>query len=145
LTGDVTAADDLVQDCLERALSRWRLWRPGTNLRAWLFTIMRNLWINEHQRRKARPPLASLDEVAEPGMPPQQGDRLALRDLGSALAALPDEQREVVLLVGLEGMSYAEVAEVTGVPLGTVMSRLKRGRDRLAQLISGEPVLRRVK
>jgi RNA polymerase sigma-70 factor, ECF subfamily len=145
LTGDAGAADDLVQDCLERALSRWSLWRQETNLRAWLFTIMRNLWINQHQQRKSRPLLASLEEVAEPGHPPQQDGSLALRDLKSALAALPPEQRETVLLVGLEGMSYTEVAEVTGVPLGTVMSRLNRGRARLAQLMSGEPLLRRVK
>lgn len=146
LTGNAAAADDLVQDTLERALGRFALWRRGGSLRAWLFTIMRNVWISELRRRAARPAVAALDDVAEPGRPPSQDDRLAVRDLASALAALAEEQREVVLLVGLEGMSYAEAAEVTGVPVGTVMSRLKRGRDRLARLMQGaEPVLRRVK
>ena len=149
LTGNRATADDLVQDTLERALSRLALWRPGSSMRAWLFTIMRNLWINEVQRRASRPALHSLDDVAEPVQPPSQLDRLALRDLGAALAALPEDQREIVLLVGLEGMSYAEAAEVTGIPIGTVMSRLKRGRDRLASLLQGiepsGPKLRRVK
>lgn len=151
LTGNRATADDLVQDTLERALSRLGSWRPGSSMRAWLFTIMRHLWINEVQRRAARPALHSLDDMAEPGRPPSQLDRLTLRDLGTALAALAEEQREIVLLVGLEGMSYAEAADVTGVPIGTVMSRLKRGRDRLAQLLQGAepqdsgPKLRRVK
>lgn len=145
LTGDATAADDLVQDCLERALSRLALWRPGSNMRAWLFTIMRRLWINELERRACRPPPGSLDDYPEPAAPDDQNARLAVRDLDTALKALPPEQREVILLVGLEGMSYAEAAEVTSVPVGTVMSRLKRGRDRLSALMSGEPMLRRVK
>lgn len=145
LTGDAAAADDLVQDTCERALSRLMLWRPGSSMRAWLFTIMRRLWLNEARRRASRPALR-LDDVPEPAQPAPQGDRLAVRDLAAALAMLADEQREVVLLVGLEGMSYAEAAEVTGVPVGTVMSRLKRGRDRLARLMQGaEPMLRRVK
>lgn len=151
LTGNRATADDLVQDTLERALARLSLWRPGSSMRAWLFTIMRNLWISEVQRRAIRPALHSLDDVAEPSQLPSQIDRLVLRDLGAALAALAEEQREIVLLVGLEGMGYAEAAEVTGVPIGTVMSRLKRGRDRLARLMQGveplgtEPKLRRVR
>ncbi|MBX9633662.1 MAG: sigma-70 family RNA polymerase sigma factor, partial [Magnetospirillum sp.] len=95
----------------------------------------------------ARPDLVDFDEAAAfAATPPAQGHALALRDLAAALAQLSPEQREVVLLVGLEGMSYAEVAEVTGVPMGTVMSRLKRGRERLTQLMRGDgPVLRRIK
>ena len=147
LTGNISTADDLVQDCLERALTRLSLWRRGTNLRAWLFTIMRHVWINELGRREARPGhAASEDGLERQSVPPAQMDRLVMRDLAAALALLSDDQREVLLLVGLEGMSYAEVADVTGIPLGTVMSRLKRGRDRLSQLMQGsETMIRRVK
>lgn len=145
LTGDAASADDLVQDCLERALTRLALWRRGSDMRAWLFAIMRNIWLNDLQRRAARPPHAPMEKGTEPATPAAQPDRLALRDLQAALLALSEEQREVVLLVGLEGLSYAEAAAVTGVPIGTVMSRLKRGRDRLALLMAGEAGLRRVK
>lgn len=144
-TGNAHSADDLVQDCLERALSRLTLWRKGSNLRAWLFTIMRNLWINEIRRRAANPPPGSLDDVAPPVSAAAADGGLIVRDLAAALAALSPEQREVVLLVGLEGMSYAETARIIGAPLGTVMSRLKRGRERLAALMNGEPGLRMVK
>lgn len=147
LTGDVTLADDLVQDCLERALSRLALWRRDSNLRAWLFTVMRNVWFNDLKRRTARPEFGGMDDVMDAASTePNQMDHMALRDLASALALLVPEQRETVLLVGLEGLGYAEVAAVTGVPVGTVMSRLKRGRDRLTQLMHGaEPAIRRVK
>jgi RNA polymerase sigma-70 factor (ECF subfamily) len=147
LSGDVTLADDLVQDCLERALSRLSLWRRDGNLRAWLFTILRHVWIDELRRRKVRPEQGGMDDVMDSvAASPNQMDRLSVRDLGAALALLAPEQRETVLLVGLEGMSYAEVAVVTDVPIGTVMSRLKRGRDRLSLLMHGaEPTIRRVK
>lgn len=147
LSGDLALADDLVQDCLERALSRLTLWRRDGNLRAWLFTILRNVWIDELRRRKVRPEVNGMDEAMESAAAtPNQMDRLMVRDMIAALALLSPEQRETVLLVGLEGMSYAEVAEVTNVPMGTVMSRLKRGRDRLALLMhGGESAIRRVK
>lgn len=147
LTGNASTADDLVQDCLERALTRLALWRRGSNLRAWLFTIMRHVWLNELGRRAARPDFtASEDGLDQQSTPASQTDRLVMRDLAAALAQLSTDQKEVVLLVGLEGLSYAEVAEVTGIPVGTVMSRLKRGRDRLGQLMQGgEPMIRRVK
>jgi RNA polymerase sigma-70 factor (ECF subfamily) len=148
LCGDAGLADDLVQDCLERALSRLFAWRRMKNgLRPWLFAILRNVWIDELRRRRSRPESSGLDEaVAAAASPPGQLDRLVVRDLAAALALLIPEQREAVLLVGLEGLSYAEVAAVTGVPLGTVMSRLKRGRDRLALLMhGGEAAIRRVK
>lgn len=147
LSGNAAQADDLVQDCLERALSRLALWRRDGNLRAWLFTILRNVWIDELRWRKVRPDVNAMDESCDTmASAPNQMDRLAVRDLAVALALLAPEQRETVLLVGLEGMSYAEVAVVTGVPMGTVMSRLKRGRDRLAQLMhGGEAAIRRVK
>lgn len=147
LTGDVTQADDLVQDCLERALSRLSRWQAGSNFRAWVFAIMRNLWVDELRRRGVRLDSTSLDDVVDlASTPPSAGQQGLLMDLRAALALLSAEQREVVLLVGLEGLTYAEVAEVTGVPVGTVMSRLSRGRDRLAQLMQGSgPILRRVK
>lgn len=147
LSGNAASADDLVQDCLERALTRLALWRRDGNLRAWLFTILRNVWIDELRRRKVRPDMSGMDDAMEcAATSPGQTDRLAVRDMVAALAQLAPEQREAVLLVGLEGMTYAEVATVTGVPVGTVMSRLKRGRDRLALLMhGGESAIRRVK
>ncbi len=135
LTGDAARADDLVQDTLERALGKFALWRPG-NLRAWLFSIMHNLFVN--QVRAARPVDCPGDE-ALPDLPVRatQADALELRDLSAALQKLPAEQREVLLLVGLEDLSYAETAKALGVPIGTVMSRLSRGRERLRALLAG--------
>lgn len=137
LVGERHAADDLVQDTLERALGKLHLWRPGTDLRAWLFTIMHNVFVNQLRARGARPeePLDESLEVAAAAA----GDRLGLRDLDAALARLPIEQREVVLLVGLEELSYAEAAKALGIPIGTVMSRLFRGRERLRALLAAAP------
>lgn len=139
LTNDRFAADDLVQDTVERALSRFRLFRQGTRLDAWLMTIMHNLFINQIRALATRPPSEPLDEqFDEPAVRGTQGDALALRDLHSALAQLPPEQREVLLLVTLEEFSYEDAARVLGIPVGTVMSRLSRGRERLRALLSGE-------
>ncbi|KFX69699.1 RNA polymerase subunit sigma-24 [Pseudomonas taeanensis MS-3] len=136
LVGDRTAADDLVQDTLERAWGKFSLWRRGSDMRAWLFGIMHNLHVD--QRRKPRLDTQELDEeaseLASPASPP---DALALRDLQSALSQLPDEQREVLLLVALQEMSYEQVASTLGIPVGTVMSRLSRGRERLRLLMDG--------
>ena len=136
LTGDAGRADDLVQDTLERALTKWTLWRPG-NLRAWLFSIMHNVFVN--QIRASQP----LDYVGDEDLPalataPKQEEALALRDLEAALQRLPAEQREVLLLVGLEELTYAETAKVLGIPPGTVMSRLSRVRDRMRAILAGE-------
>ena len=134
LAGDSHRADDLVQDTLERALTKFHLWRHGSDLRAWMFTIMHNVFINQ---LKARRELA-LDDAVEDGLQSApQSDPLELRDLESALRRLPVEQREVLLLVGLEQLSYAEASQALGVPVGTVMSRLSRGRERLRALMSG--------
>jgi len=134
LTGDSHRADDLVQDTLERALAKFYLWRHGSDLRAWLFTIMHNVFVNQ---LKARRELA-LDEALEQGLPSApQSDPLELRDLDAALRRLPPEQREVLLLVGLEQLSYAEVSKALSIPVGTVMSRLSRGRERLRLVMSG--------
>ena len=137
LTGDYSAAEDLVQDTLERAWKRIGLWRLGSDLRAWLFTIMHNLYVNQlkaNSRKQGQPPeQATLDLSVRP----TQEDRLELRDLNKALRRLSNEQREVLLLVGLEQMSYEEVAKVLGIPIGTVMSRLSRGRDQLRAMMEG--------
>jgi RNA polymerase sigma-70 factor, ECF subfamily len=147
LVGDRAHADDLVQDCLERALSRSHLWREG-NLRGWLFTIMHNIHANFRRRAARSPLMSSVDiESLSAAARPSQEDGLAMAGLGAALGALPEEQRAVILLIGLEEFSYAETAAVLGVPIGTVMSRLHRGRERLRQLLVNEsgPTLRRVK
>lgn len=134
LAGDSHRADDLVQDTLERALAKFYLWRRGSDLRAWLFTIMHNVFINQLRARRE----LALDETAEDGLQSApQTDPLELRDLDAALKRLPLEQREVLLLVGLEQLSYAEVSKALGIPVGTVMSRLSRGRERLRAVMSG--------
>ncbi|WP_434513936.1 RNA polymerase sigma factor [Dechloromonas sp. ARDL1] len=137
MLGDRAAADDLVQDTLERAWSRIAQWRPGSDLRAWLFGIMHNLRIDQLRRNGL--PMASLDEeeVAEVSVRPTQSDLLEVMDLESALRQLPDEQREVLLLVALEEMRYADIAALLGIPVGTVMSRLSRGRERLRVVMDG--------
>ena len=137
LTGDRNAADDLVQDTVERALSRFHLWRPGSDLRAWLFTIMHNIYVNQ-TRSRIRHPHEPLDESTAEDLRMREPDWGALRDIDDALARLPSEQRSVLLLVGLEQFSYEEAARVLDVPIGTVMSRLSRGRERLRVLLYGE-------
>jgi len=141
LTGDASRADDLVQDTLERALSKLDLWRPGSDLRAWLFSLMHNLFVNQ-VRSAANRSIQALDTLDEIAVEGSQLTALAVRDIGKALACLPAEQREVILLVGLEQFGYAETARILGVPQGTVMSRLSRGRERLRQLLEGEPASR---
>ena len=130
LTRDVVAADDLVQDCLTRALGKLHLWQDGTDLRAWLFTILHNQYVNYIRRAVREGSAVGLNE-SEPllSRAPQQGKRLEMRDLERAIAKLPEEQRIVILLVGLEGMRYEEVAVVLDVPVGTIRSRLSRGRE----------------
>ena len=135
LTGNRESADDLVQDSLERACSRFHLWRHGTNLRAWLFTIMHNVHANTVRRAKSRPILTAMPENLDAVTRPAQHDRLELEALAESLDLLTDEHREVILLVGLEEMSYAETAGVLDIPVGTVMSRLRRARTRLNELM----------
>jgi RNA polymerase sigma-70 factor (ECF subfamily) len=141
LTRDREAADDLVQDCLERAWSRFHLWRRRDNLRAWLFTIMHNLHANHVRRAKSRPATTSLDLVEGsarlPALRPAQEDGLETRGIAAALDQLPEEQRQVLLLVALEQLSYEEAAQVLDIPIGTVMSRLSRARERLRRLLAG--------
>ena len=140
LARDVAAADDLVQDCLARALGKLHLWQEGTDLRAWLFTILHNQYVNQVRRSVREGTAVGLSET-EPLLTraPHQGRRLELLDLERAIGKLPDEQRTVILLVGLEGMRYEDVAEILGVPIGTVRSRLSRGREALRRLIGVVP------
>ena len=142
LTGDHAAADDLVQDTLERAWAKLHLYRRGTDLRAWLFTVMHNVYVN--QLRAARP-VAQLDEdMPELSQPGRESDGLELRDLDLAIRRLPPDQREVLLLVVLEDMSYDEAAGTLGIPIGTVMSRLSRAREKLRALMEGLPAAGRL-
>ncbi|MPZ45434.1 MAG: sigma-70 family RNA polymerase sigma factor [Betaproteobacteria bacterium] len=137
LTGNRDAADDLVQDTLERALSRSALFRPGGNPRAWLFAIMHNVFVNQVRSAASRRTVSLDPDSMEAAGQDLAHQGLAVRDIERALALLPAEQREVVLLVALETLSYADTAKVVGVPVGTVMSRLSRGRERLRGLING--------
>ncbi len=135
LVGDRHGADDLVQDTLERAMRKFHLWRPG-DLRAWLFSIMHNVFVNQLRARRIDPAAEIPDEL--PGEPSAAWSA-GVRDLERGLAVLSPEQREVVLMVSLEDMSYAEVSRALGIPIGTVMSRLSRGRERLRRHLDGEP------
>ena len=118
-----------------RGIAKQHLWQPGTNLRAWLFTIMHNQHVNNVRHSAREGITVDLADAATLTAEPVATTRLELRDLERALDKLPVEQREVILLVGLEGMAYEEVAEVLGVPVGTVRSRLSRGRDALRRLM----------
>ncbi|MFO1112737.1 MAG: sigma-70 family RNA polymerase sigma factor [Rhodospirillales bacterium] len=157
LIQDSAAADELVQDCLERAISGWHRRRKDREVRSWVFAILHNLAVNSlRQRQREARQDAGAAEVALPPPRPEQQDRPQYRALLHALAELPEEQRSVILLVAVEDFSYAETAEVLAVPIGTVMSRLTRGRERLRLILDGgegargartvrRPHLRRVK
>lgn len=148
LLRDRREAEDLVHDCVARALANLAAWREGDNPRRWLFTIMHNMNVDRIRARARSPQHVSLDDeqIAENGLrPSEQATRWEIDD---ALATLTEEQRQCVLLVGLEGLTYGEAALVLGVPVGTVMSRLCRGRERLRELLDYEstrPALRRIK
>jgi RNA polymerase sigma-70 factor (ECF subfamily) len=135
LVGDRDGADDLVQDTLERAVRKFHLWRPG-DLRAWLFSIMHNVFVNQLKARKIAPSVEIDEEMVAAHMPTVTS--MDVMDLDRALLRLAPEQREVVLLVALEDMTYADVSHALGIPIGTVMSRLSRGRERLRRVMEGE-------
>ena len=135
--GERAAADDLVQDTLERALNKFHLWKRGTDLRAWLFTVMHNVHVNQVRSRRE---LLTLDaEALELPVRAAHDASLEARDVERALLRLPVEQREVLLLVVLEDLSYDEAAAALSIPIGTVMSRLSRGREKLRALMEGLP------
>jgi RNA polymerase sigma-70 factor, ECF subfamily len=141
LRGDRERADDLVQDSLERALSRWHLRREEGGLRGWLYTILYHRFLSDVGRRQRFRTYDRLSEVGEdelPGVEGGQHSAIEHRDLLRAFAKLPEEQRSVLLLIGVEDLTYEEAARALSVPIGTVMSRLSRGRERLRQLMSGE-------
>ena len=139
LRGDREGADDLVQDALERALSHWNLRRNQGNLKGWLYTILYNRFLsNQHRVRRRGPHDVLTEETELLGIDSGQHSVLEHRDLLRAFAALPEEQRAVLLLVGVEDLSYQDAARVLGVPIGTVMSRLSRGRERLRRAMHGE-------
>ena len=137
LLRDRDSADDLVQDTLLRALERSRLWEAGTNLRAWLFTIMHNNYVNNVRRSVRQGHRVNPDHVGL-AVAPTQVWPLVLRDLDLALARLSDEQRSTLWLVGVDGMTYEEAAQTSSVPIGTIRSRLCRARERMRELLDGD-------
>jgi RNA polymerase sigma-70 factor (ECF subfamily) len=136
LVGERASADDLVQDTVERGWAKLNSWQGGSDMRAWLFSIMHNVYIDQVRR-----PSLSTESLSEETPMPTTTDtlstRLELRDMETALRQLPSEQRELLLLVALEGMSYDEVSQTLNIPKGTVMSRLSRAREKLRASMEG--------
>jgi RNA polymerase sigma-70 factor, ECF subfamily len=133
---DVVQADDLVQNCLVRAVAKQHQWMPGTDLRAWLFTILHNQYVDDVRRSVQEGSVLPIEDVASV-LPIRSSalSSLELRDLEVAMGKLRNEFRQVILLVGLEGMTYDEVAAVLQIPVGTVRSRISRGRNQLRRLL----------
>jgi RNA polymerase sigma-70 factor (ECF subfamily) len=136
LTRGAVRADDLVQNALVRAIAKQHLWQPGTDLRAWLFTLLHHQNVNDVRRSLREGDRVPVERVA-PTLATVSDPTAALeiRDLERAIAVLPEEQRQVLLLVGLEGMRYEDVAAILDIPIGTVRSRLSRGRETLRRLM----------
>jgi|SRR5271154_1647713 len=136
LTRSADRADDLVQEVLIRAIAKAHLWQTGTDIRAWLFTIMHNQYVNMVRRVMREEATIDIEQMSRSFVATTDPTASCqLRELERALACLPDEQREVILLVGLEGMSYEAAAQVLSVPVGTVRSRLSRGREALRRML----------
>ncbi|CAG0962555.1 ECF RNA polymerase sigma factor EcfG [Burkholderiales bacterium] len=153
LCGDAARADDLVQETLARAWEKRALWRPGTDLRAWMFTIMHNVFVNQRASSMREASHVSLDAETESGraawqvpVPPAQFTRVELVEVLQRVGRLPAEQRETLLLAAVEEMKYEEIATMLSVPVGTVMSRLSRAREKLRRMADERPAaLKRVK
>jgi RNA polymerase sigma-70 factor, ECF subfamily len=149
LCGDASLADDLVQDCVERALMKSHLYDPARPLRAWLYAVLRNIYVSNWRRNSKHTSAKELDDLqgAEGAVPPDQDSNFSVSLITEALDTLPIQQREVLVLVSLEEVSYQQAAEIIGVPIGTIMSRLSRGRAHLQNILEerGTTVLRRVK
>lgn len=136
LTGNVDRADDLVQETILRALKNIDSFEPGTNMSAWLFTILRNLFRSEYRKRKREVEDATGMYADSLKSQPEQATRLEFEELRAALDKLPDDQREAVILVGASGFSYEEAAAICGCAVGTIKSRVNRARNRLAEIMS---------
>jgi RNA polymerase sigma-70 factor (ECF subfamily) len=135
LTHNRDTADDLVQDCLERAIRKQALWRADGPLRPWLYRVLINVWRNNLRSRSRRPAQVPIDDVADQlFVPAAQTGRVALAEMARAIEKLSAEHREALLLVVVEGLSYAEAAQVLEIPVGTLMSRLGRARSSLARM-----------
>jgi RNA polymerase sigma-70 factor, ECF subfamily len=149
LCGDVSLADDLVQDCLERALTKSHLYDPARPLRAWLYAVLRNIYVSNWRRNAKHISAKELDDLQgfEGSVQPEQDSNFSVALITDALDTLPTQQREVLILISLEEMSYQQASEIVGVPIGTIMSRLSRARTHLQNILEerGTPVLRRVK
>jgi RNA polymerase sigma-70 factor (ECF subfamily) len=148
MRGDSLSADDLVQDCLERALSRLHSWKRGSDLRAWLFTIMHNVYVNQVRRSVNGPQFVELPEQEPAAQTSAHAESAVnLDNLERSLNWLPPDQREILMLVTVEGLRYKEVAAILDIPEGTVMSRLSRARQQLRTLLAQghAPSIRRVK
>ncbi len=138
LVGDADRADDLVHDCLVRALDKIDSWQPGTNLRAWLFAILRNCLYDQHRRNKRRPVVDG--EISEDQLPCVSGgqeDRLALDEVDNALGRLGNNHQQILYLVAIEGRRYEDAADRLEIPVGTVRSRLSRAREALRDALDG--------
>jgi RNA polymerase sigma-70 factor (ECF subfamily) len=141
LAHNPTAAEDLVQECVVRALTKASLYKPGTNLRAWLFTILHNLYISDMRRNKkwkeAANPEAALNALS---VAPRQTHAVMLRAVREAMRRLPSQQKMILYFIGVEGKSYKEVSRELGIPVGTVKSRCSRARDSLQQELDNRTV-----
>lgn len=137
LGGTIEDADDLVQDTLERVWNRLHLWQRERDLRAWMFSIMHNLYIDQYRARPKHTIEAFDHEIHDAPTRGTQADALEVRDLSSALDKLPIDQREVLILVAVEQLNYEQIAQVLNVPVGTVMSRLSRARAKLRTILEG--------
>lgn len=142
LTGSLEEGDDLVQSACERALSRFHQWQPGTRLDSWMFRIVQTTWIDRVRARRVRaeefdPDLLERQPAADCGSAVEH--RLLLEKTRAAMARLPEDQRAVLALISVDGLSYRQAADILGVPTGTVMSRLARGRARLYRMVHGQP------
>ena len=146
LAYDSMEADELVQDCLERALRKRFLWKPTSSVRAWLFTMLHNINANKVRKFKRQPVVSSLEDDIDKTLHPIDSD-MGIRDIKTCLRQLPEQQQHILLLVALEGMSYKEVGKILNIPVGTVMSRLSRAREALRTIMTAAqtPRLRRVK
>jgi RNA polymerase sigma-70 factor (ECF subfamily) len=135
LCRDASRADDLVQETLVKAWNNRRLYKEGTNLRAWLFTILRNTYFSEHRRLRYQATYREAVDTTKSWQHPEQEAHLDLQDFLAALGELPPDQRESLLLVGAEGFSYEEAAEISGCAVGTIKSRVNRARRRLSDAL----------